>query len=112
MSYIGKPPLGEPDAKLLRVLRERYPGEQFDEHNIAVDAPLAPELLQALDFLGVKVNRRRRALNYPSHELVEQWLARVEGWRVDGLRLVKDRIGWSHIESVGLAPTGCTGPAG
>jgi hypothetical protein len=112
MSYIGRLPLGEPDARLLRVLREQYPGERFDEHNISVDAPRSPELLRALNFLGVRVNRRRRSLSYRSHATLAEWLKRVEGWRANELRLVKDRIGWSNIEAVGLAPTGCTGTAG
>jgi hypothetical protein len=106
MSHISKPPLGEPDAQLLRALQARYPGERFDECNISVDAPRSPELLRALDFLSVRINRRQRSLSYASHRVVEQWLVRAEGRPANGLSLAKDARGWSHIVSVGMAPTG------
>jgi hypothetical protein len=109
MGHIGRPPPGEVDGRLLRALRERYRTDNFDEHNISVDAPRSPELLRALAFLGVKVDRRHRALSYPSHAVVADWLDRVEGWRANGLYLAKDRRGWNRIEVVGA---GAMGPAG
>jgi hypothetical protein len=67
-------PLGEFDARLLRELRRRWPGEHFDEVNIATSAPTAPDLLGALDFLDVKLDRRRRALSHASYQRVADWL--------------------------------------
>jgi hypothetical protein len=92
---------------LLRALRERYPDGHFDEHNVAVDAPKSPEFLDALSFLDVKVDLRRRALSFRSHEAIAGWLKRVEGCRADGLGLylTKDRIGWARV----VGPTGCAG---
>jgi hypothetical protein len=112
VSPVNRPALDDCDAVLLRALRERYRADNFDEHHVSVDAPQSPELLNALSFLGVKVNRRHRALSYPSHALVARWLDRVEGLPVAGLRLAKDRIGWARVEAVGLGATGCTGAAG
>ena len=112
MAFDGKPPLGKADARLLKVLRARYGTDTFDECHVSIHAPGDPQLLRALGFLGVKVNRARRSLNYTSHEVVARWLKRVEGQRADGLYLSKDGIGWFSIQAVGLAPTGCTGPAG
>jgi hypothetical protein len=97
MSFIGKTPLGERDAKLLRALRERYSTETFDEHHISVDAPRSPEMLAALSFLRVTVDRRRRSLSYSSHAAVAEWLDRVEGQAVDGLVLTRSPIGWYRV---------------
>jgi hypothetical protein len=109
VGHIGKPPLGEVDARLLRALCERYPDGHFDEHNIAVDAPGSPDLLDALDFLEAKIDRRRRALSHRSHEVLARWLDQIEGRPVDGFLLRRDRIGWCQVERHVIGPTG---PAG
>jgi hypothetical protein len=106
MGHISKPPLGEADARLLRELRKRYPGDDnFDEINVATAAPSAPDLLDALNFLGVKVDRRHRALSHRSRDAVEEWIKQVEGRPADGLVLRRDKIGWCSV-------VGATGPAG
>jgi hypothetical protein len=110
----GSPPpaLGDRDAILLRALRERYPGDQFDALNISTTVAGNPELLAAMGFLGARIDRSRRRLTHRSLEAVAEWLDRVEGLPVGGLTLTRNRIGWARVEAVGAVPTGCTGPAG
>jgi hypothetical protein len=102
VSYVGRAPLGELDAALLRALHEQYPdGEHFDEINISIDAWRRPELLAALAFLDPKIDRRRRALTRGSTAAVQRWIDRTEGRPLDGLYLRRDRVGWSYVEVVG-----------
>jgi hypothetical protein len=112
MSRTDKPPLGEPDARLLRALRAKYPHGHFDEFNIGIDGWLDRDLLDALAFLGPTIDRRRRALGRRSREAVERWIERVEGRPIDGLALRRSRIGWCYVERFVVGPTGPTGCGG
>jgi hypothetical protein len=109
-SRTGSQPLelDELDAQLLRELRRRWPTDVFDEINISTAAPSSPQLLDALAFLGVRINRRRRSLTEQSVAVVEQWIKRVDRVPIAGLQLKRDCVGWCEIKGV----TGATGPAG
>jgi hypothetical protein len=93
---------GEHDARLLQALSARYADSHFDQHNISVDAFQSPVLLNALRFLGgIKLNRRLRTLDYRSHDIIERWFDRIDGCRIDGVMLVRDRVGWCHVVAAG-----------
>jgi hypothetical protein len=106
-SRIGKEPLGGPDARLLRALSAQYPTGRFDECSIAIDAPRLPELLHALEFLNAaRVNRRRRSLDYRSHNLLARWFDKVEDRPAGGFLLTRGRRGWCYVSPVAVGPTG------
>jgi hypothetical protein len=103
---------GEPHARLLRVLREQYRDDQFDEVNISIDAVRNCELLAALGFLEPTVDRRRRALSRRSAAAIEKWINRVADRVFGGLYLHRDSRGWSYVDPIAtVAPTGMTGCA-
>ena len=101
MSYIGKLQrfTDAESAELLRVLRTRWPADDFDELNIATAAPHDEELLRSLDFIGPKVRRMNGGamLSTSNQRIIEMWFLAVAGRNIDGLTLTPNRAGWCSI---------------
>jgi hypothetical protein len=90
-------------ALLLAALADTWPGDQFDELNIALRAPAAPLLLAALNFLDPRVGRDRsgRRLSRRNELDILRWMLGVAGREIAGLRLSRNPGGWATIEIVG-----------
>ena len=103
MPHTSPEPLAAADAALLRALGRQYRGpdaNKFDEVNIAIDAPRCFDLLSASGFLEPKIDRRRRVLTKRTMARVAHWLERMDGTAVGRMMLQRDRLGWSHIETL------------
>lgn len=90
-------------GRLLWALLARWPHDQFDELNVAIDAPHSPQLMAALSFMQPRVRRRHRMrmLSKENQGDVWRWLITVAGRDINGLRLERNLIGWCEVAIAG-----------
>jgi hypothetical protein len=92
-------------ASLLWALTAHWPRDQFDELDIAVDAPYSRPLLAALSFMKPTVRRipgsAWRQLTAETKRDVWRWMLGVEGRDSGGMKLDRNRGGWCQIAIVG-----------
>ena len=103
-------PDADPDVGLLRALARayatgdyRYAG-RFDEFSVAAHAAYErPGLLEALAAAGLepRLTSKYGYLRPAAVGRVRRRLQALEGREIDGLKLVRDRIGWFEFEPGG-----------
>jgi hypothetical protein len=88
---------------LLQVLARTVTPGFFDRSNISANAyyGFSGELREALRFLDLRYDRCKY-LTGPSLNRLQRWIDKVAGLDIDGLRLVKNDIGWCTIEIVAI----------
>jgi|ERR1700722_6669263 len=91
------------DAHLLRVLERTVTPGFFDRSNVSANAyyGFSGELREALRFLDLRYDRSKY-LTGPSLNRLQRWIDKVAGRDIDGLRLVKNDLGWCTIEIVAM----------
>jgi hypothetical protein len=98
---LGGLPVDDDDsAALLSVLFARWPHDQFDEVNIAVNAPYEEAMLAAVTPIIGKskiVQRCGKSLSPDNERDICRWLLSVAGREIGGYRLERNRIGWCTI---------------
>lgn len=98
-------PCGDGDSgQLLWALLAQWPHDQFDELNVAIDAPRSPQLMAALRFMRPKIQRQRGTVWMLSSETerdVLRWILGVAGREVGRLRLDRTPAGWCTVEVAG-----------
>jgi hypothetical protein len=95
-------------GKLLSVLHVCCGDRGFDATSIMFDvadqdraAPSSYDLIDALQFLGVRQKRSGPGyLTESSRSRIRKWFDRVEGVQIDGLVLERDRFGWCFVRLV------------
>jgi hypothetical protein len=91
------------DERLLRELAGVFAGRAFDVVSIGYQAGQRPELGELLVHLGCGRRRGDGRLTDGAHRRLTQWLSRMDGREIAGLRLERGERGWCRIVKGGRA---------